>query len=627
MIEAITVLFVVAIVLALVLAPVILALIAYTRSKQIIELTRRVNGLETLVRELMQARRESATTPAPAEPAARHEPVIVRPPPVATPARATVPHRAATAPAFDLESFIGRRALGWVAVVLIIFATAFFLRYAFENNWIGPVGRVTLAAIGGLALIAAGWHYNRRAGWRIFAQMLTSAGVVLLYLGTYSAFGFYHLLPQRAAGIFLFFIVVETMVLAVQYDALALGLMAVLGGLLTPVLMQSETDQYRAFFLYLAVLNVGVVLLAVRRPWPAVTTVGLAGTQVLFWSWYTANDHPEKLPAELAFQGVVFLLFLVQGVIAHWRRQLRMGWDWEDLARWVLNASLGFTAFYVLLKPDYNAWMGTLAVGFAALYVALARMMLAARPEEQRLFLTTVAVAVGFITVAIPIQADAEWVALCWAAEASALWWFGLRVRQPTLRALATALAVIATVRVVFVDALGQTHAPTLPIFNSTTLPAIGASACLLAAIGATARLRREVTPAENTLAAVAEIVGVLQLWLVLSVDIHGYCMATFTTGTPGDQRLAQMALSVLWAIYASAVLAAGFRFHQARLRWAALGLYGITVGKVFLYDMEGLNEVYRILAFLVLAILLGLAAAVYQRTRPEHETANSPEV
>ena len=40
-------------------------------------------------------------------------------------------------------------------------------------------------------------------GWRLFAQMLTSAGAVLFYLAAYGAFGFYHLLPQRSASVFL----------------------------------------------------------------------------------------------------------------------------------------------------------------------------------------------------------------------------------------------------------------------------------------------------------------------------------------------------------------------------------------------------------------------------------------
>ena len=93
------------------------------------------------------------------------------------------------------EAWIGRRAMGWAAVVLLLFATAFFLKHAFENQWIGEVGRVALGISAGVGLCTAGYRYQRRA-WRVLGQMCAAAGIVLLYLATFAAFGYYHLLPQ-----------------------------------------------------------------------------------------------------------------------------------------------------------------------------------------------------------------------------------------------------------------------------------------------------------------------------------------------------------------------------------------------------------------------------------------------
>jgi uncharacterized membrane protein len=601
--------------LALLFAPIVLSIAAFVRSRRVVDLSWRVRRLEAEVRALRSGRPEAGIAPAPFQPesapAPEPRPLAVEPSHVEL-----VPTPVASA--FDWESFIGRRGLGWVAVVLIVFATAFFIRYAFENNWIGPIGRVALAAAAGLALVVAGWHFDRHRDRRLFAQMLTSAGIVLLYLATYSAFGFYHLLPQRSAAPFLLIIVVESMLLAALYDAPAIALVAVLGGLLTPVLMRSETDQYTAFFLYLAIFDAGVVILTLRRPWPVVTTLALLGTHFLFWNWYNANYHPEKLVAALVFQAVVFVLFLVQGLAAP--APLSRLARWEVLGRWLLNAFLGFLGFYVLLKPDYEVALGTLALLLAALYAELARRILTARPDDEDLFLTTLAIAVGFIATAFPVQADAPWIALGWASEAWALWWFGLRVRQLPLRVLAAVLALMATIRIVFIDTWERADSPRLPVLNENALPAIAASACLLAAVATTRRLQRGLKPLERSLIAAAEVGGVLQLWLVLSVDLHAYCQSVFGSGIGGDDRFAQMALSVFWAVYATAVLAVGFRLRRALLRWTALGLYGVTVAKVFLLDMAGLDEVYRILAFLVLAVLLGVAAGVYQRIRPDRE-------
>jgi uncharacterized membrane protein len=643
-VEIVVYLFLLVLVLALLVGPLVLSLVAYFRSRHVTELTRRMERLEAMVRALQPEGTERAVAsvlpagrPAPSEPV---EPLVAltpveAPPAVASPGPGPIAQQWPPVVVFDWEWFIGRRALGWVAVILIVFATGFFLRYAFENNWIGPIGRVSLAALGGLGLVIAGWHYATHRGWRLFAQMLSGAGVVLIYLATYSAFGFYHLLPQRYGALYLLIVVVETMALAALYDAPALALVAVLGGLLTPVLMRSESDQYTALFLYLGLFNAGVLLLALWRPWPAVSTLAFVGTQLLFWSWYNAHYHPEKLLAALGFLTGVFLLFLGQIRMAHAARggaprtrgeRVRR---WEDLALWLLNGFFGFLGFYVLLDPDYGAWMGTLSVAMAVLYAALALGLLTGRREDEGLFLTTLAIAVGFIATALALQAKAPWIALGWAAEGAVLWWFGLRVRSLPLRGLAAVLALAASIRVIFIDTLDHASgpAPGWPFVNEQVLPAIGASACLMAALATTRRLQRGLAPLESGLILAAEVVGTLQLWLVLSVDLYRYCQGLSGPATRGDDRLAQMALSILWALYATVLLVAGFRFRLARLRWTALGLYGVTIAKVFLLDMAGLDEIYRILAFLVLAVVLGAAARVYQRIAPELEKPVTREV
>src|SRR5205085_5680293 len=116
---------------------------------------------------------------------------------------------------------------------------------------------------------------SHHRGGRLFGQMLTSAGVVLLYLATFASFGYYHLLPQDQAVLFLIGLILETAALAVLYEAPAIAVMAVVGGLLTPVLLHSERDQYVNLFTYLALLNAGVVGLALFRHWPVVGTLAL----------------------------------------------------------------------------------------------------------------------------------------------------------------------------------------------------------------------------------------------------------------------------------------------------------------------------------------------------------------
>ena len=177
---------------------------------------------------------------------------------------------------FSWETFFGRKALGWVAVVLLLLGVAFFLRYAFENNWIGPMGQIALGVIVGTALVIFGWWGDRHRDWDVFSQIISAAGLLLLYLCTFAAFGYYTILTQQAGGLFLLLIVAAAALLSVLYNARALALMTVFGGLVVPLLLDSPHDLYQQFFSYLVLLSGGVLLMTYWRHWPVVSRGGVS---------------------------------------------------------------------------------------------------------------------------------------------------------------------------------------------------------------------------------------------------------------------------------------------------------------------------------------------------------------
>lgn len=636
--------------LLVLVAPLLIAVIALARTLRIGRLEQRLKQLEARLAgvEAVKAQAPPPTpTTAAAEPAAEEgtpqaeevppveaappptaelvEPVVVAPPPLPTPLLAR------EVPESNLEYLIGRRALGWVAVLLLFFAAAFFLRYAYVNDWIGPIGQVTLIQLAGLALVLGGkWHADK--GWRRFSLMLSAAGIVIIYLATFGAFSFYQLMPQRIAGVFMVIVIVEAALLALSYDSSVLALVAVIGGLLTPVLLQSDHDQYRQLFTYLAVLDAGVVLLLVLRRWPLIGTVAMVGTYMLFWSWYGFNYHPEKLAWAIGFHAAVFSIFRSELWFGDRFRKpaarvpLEKTHDpfeliarVEELIRIPLSAALAFGAAYTLLNPDYHAWMGTLAVAFAVVYAQLAQRSLNQFPTAQPRVLTALAVAVSFVALAIPLEAEARWISLGWAAEAAALWWFGLRIRSIPLKAMAAVPGFLSIARLVIVDTPGLRD-PFIPIFNQYALSALAVVACVLGSYFMARRFKPRISPGEFLIVRLVGVLGVVLLWWVLSIETHGFFDALGHRPLADQIRwewTAQMALSILWAIYASGLLAIGFWKQLPALRWLAFGFYALTVAKVLLFDMGELDEIYRILAFFVLSVLLGAAAWAYHRFRP----------
>jgi uncharacterized membrane protein len=513
------------------------------------------------------------------------------------------------------EALIGGRALGWIAVVLLLIAAALFFRVVFEKGLIGPLGRVAIGLGVGLLLTGAGYVFHRR-GWRVFSQMLTAAGIVLLYLTTFASFGFYELIPSSfAAAPFMIAVIAEALLLAVLYESPAIALMAVVGGLLTPLLLATDEDRYVQLFGYLGLLNAGVVLLVLLRNWWASATVALVGTHGIFWLWYAERYHPAKRPVALVFEGVVFGLYLAHTVLSQLVRGRAA--DIEALIRLVLNAGLFAAAGYVLLEPDFGLWMGSGAVGMAIVYALLAWVILASRPDHAPLLAVTLATAMGFIAMVFPLQTEAAWIALGWAAQGLALWWFGLRIRSIGVRVMGGIFLALAAGRLVFVDTLaGPPHTePFLPIFNRYGLPALGVIAGIVGAAALSYVRRPRRLSLDFVVMRVLSLAGFLLLWMVVSIETYDF----FAVGDlffVKEIDLARMALSLAWAIYAVGTLLVGFRFHSRPLRWLALGVFALTLLKVVFFDTASLTGFYRVTVFFVLAVVMGGAAWAYQKVK-----------
>ncbi|HWF89771.1 MAG TPA: DUF2339 domain-containing protein [Pyrinomonadaceae bacterium] len=550
------------------------------------------------------------------EPHPKPPPEPVAPPPITQP-----PSPPPTLSAFDLESIIGRRWIGWIAVLLILFATAFFLKYAFDNRWIGELGRVSIGIAFGIAMCITGLKYQQR-GWRIFSQILTSGGIVLLYLSTYAAFGYYHLVGQTTAFAFLAIMMAETAALALVYNAPAIAIMALIGGLLTPVLLHSDRDQYRSFFTYLVVLDAGT--LALLKHWRGLSSIAYYGTQLLFWAWYNENYHLQKRSAVLAFQAAIFVLFL----LAHLLREVlrREPPTLEDAMLLLANPFVFFATTYHLFNSTHHDWMGAFAIVMALLYAGIAKFLLTQGVQSRREILLLIAVALTFVTIAIPIQLRSNWITIAWGVEGVAILWAGLEIQSLRLRAHAFALFALAFFKFLFWDTPYGYRPAFTPVFNRYFLSSLAVIGCYIAAVYLFDRASKRSLASARATKLVIALCAAFAFWLLISIETHTYFVGrALAQKTPADANherwLGQMALSVLWAVYAAALAAFGFVRRVATARWAALALFAFTIVKAMLVDLAQLEPLYRIIVFFVLGILLLLVAWAYHRAFHSRES------
>lgn len=541
---------------------------------------------------------------------------------VPPPTPVTPPRPAGSIRTEQLESIIGRRGLGWVAVCVILFAAAFFLKYAFDNRWIGELGRVAVGVALGVGMTVSGYRYHKR-GWRVFSQILTAGGIVLLYLSTYAAFGYYHLATQKAAFAYLAVLVAEAAALALLYNAPSIAMMALLGGFLTPILLRSDRDQYRSLFGYIAALDLGA--LALLKHWPGLSSIAFAGTHLLFWGWYGDSYHPRKLVAVMVFQTAVFLLFL----LAHLGKQLvrRQPATLEDLGLLVVNPFVFFATAYHLLNPEHHDWMGVFAVAMALLCAGGAKILLDRDATTRAELLLLIGVALTFVTIAIPIQLRSNWITMAWAFEAVVILWAAIETKVLRLRDTAYVLFGLALLRLVFWDTPGKYRPIFTPVLNKYFLSSLIVTACLFAAAFVYQKTGERKQSSEQTHILVILLVAIATLWFVMSVEVHTFFLARgaaekLVEDADHQRWLGQMALSMLWSIYAGTLAAVGFARRSAALRWAALALFGLTVTKAMLVDIAQLQQLYRVIVFLVLGLLLLVVAWGYQKAFHSRESA-----
>jgi uncharacterized membrane protein len=133
----------------------------------------------------------------------------------------------------------------------------------------------------------------------------------------------------------------------------------------------------------------------------------------------------------------------------------------------------------------------------------------------------------------------------------------------------------------------------------------------------------------ESKYTVVVLLVAIATLWFVMSVETYTFFAARaavkrLVEDASHELWLGQMGLSVLWSIYAALLAAVGFIRRSAGVRWAALVLFALTVIKAMLFDIAQLQQLNRIIVFLVLGLLLLLVAWGYQKAFHARELSES---
>src|SRR5580698_1429085 len=308
--------------------------------KQVAELTARVWRLE-------QAAQKSEPVNAAPVPSASTPPAPSQQPPViAAPTFASIePTRKEQHTDGSLESRIGSQVFNRVGILAVLIGMAWFLKFAIDNHWIGPLGRVLIGLIAGVGLIAWSERFRSR-GYPAFSYSLKAVGSGILYLSLWAAFELYHLIPSAVAFGGMILVTAWNGFMCWVQDAELLALYAIVGGFSTPLLLSTGENHEIALFTYLLLLDVAVLILVCLRPWSRLLCAAFAGTVFFFAEWSLQYYSASEFGTTAFFLAVFFLIFAWAPRLVRLRAEAgesHAGWDELALAVVPLaNAGLGF---------------------------------------------------------------------------------------------------------------------------------------------------------------------------------------------------------------------------------------------------------------------------------------------
>ena len=300
------------------------------------------------------------------------------------------------------------------------------------------------------------------------------------------------------------------------------------------------------------------------------------------------------------------------------RRVLGDRWPW--VAPVLASVPFFFLAREAMIDGGLSHIIGVLpvvqAIVLAVVMIRLVRLEPKADRDLGRLALVAGAV-LGFVTVAIPLQLEKQWITIGWALEGCALAWLYLRIRHRGLLAGSLALLTVVLVRLALNPAVFVYHARSdVPIFNWYLYTYLTAAAATFL----TAYLLR----GEDTLFGVRQLrpvrllsaFGTVLLFLLLNIEIADFFATgpTLTFAFSGASLAQDLSYTLGWAVFAIGLLAAGVALARRAARLTSIVLLMITVLKAFLHDLPSLGGLYRVASFALLALSLVVVAVALQK-------------
>lgn len=326
------------------------------------------------------------------------------------------------------EDFIGRNIASKVGIIITIIGVFIGAKYAIDKNLISPLVRIISGYIAGLALITIAIRLRKK--YENYSAVLLGGGLAVLYFLTYIAFSFYNIFPQQVAFIIMVCITVAAIFSAINYNKVVIANIGLIGAYAIPFLLSNNQQHYIIFLGYIAIINTGILVISILRLWKSLLYLAFLFTWVMFivFNLLALNDRQWQT-LEWSFSSFTFVQFYA--CILVYKLLKKEKFTTGNSILLILNAFIFYGLGYSFLEDNnYDNVAGAYTLLNAAIHFIVFLILKYTKQADKTIQYTVAGLVVTFITIAVPVQFDGNWVTLLWAAETVVLCYTGIHLNK-----------------------------------------------------------------------------------------------------------------------------------------------------------------------------------------------------
>ncbi len=327
-------------------------------------------------------------------------------------------------PKSDIEKFIGENLINKIGILITIIGVAIGAKYSIDHNLISPVARILLGYFMGLGILGIGLKLKRN--YENYSAVLVSGAIAILYFITFFAYSLYNLFPQLFAFALMLLFTSLGITAALRYNKQVIAHIGLVGAYAVPFLLSNDSGNISTLFSYIAFINIGILVIAFKKYWKPLYYATFAISWLVYVSWYNNNYHSsEHFALALIFLVLFFMTFYA--IFLAYKLVQKEKFDMDDVMLQLTNSFIFYGIGYSILKTNSSTehLMGMFSLCNAGVHFIVSLVIYREKLADRNLFFLVAGMVVLFITIAIPVQLDGNWVTLLWAGEAALLFWIG----------------------------------------------------------------------------------------------------------------------------------------------------------------------------------------------------------